>query len=337
MFQYQFQWVDKEEDKIWTSAFNLWLKSLRTDNTKRAYKSAWIDLLNYCGNKSPRIISRSDITFWFQSLKDRNLIDSTIAQKISSIGSFYAFANKDFVTLDEKGNEKPLSIYNPASARIFHVKINLYNIAYCMSIEETTNFLNAIPRDTILGLRDYALLQGYLLTGRRNSEWRQVKWGDFHVSDKSISFQWSGKGKKLQKAPCVYSVWESIINYLKSSDRYDSIKPEHYIFVAHSKTLYNLPNNIKTWEIGEKPLSLHEIGRIVHKYAKIANIRDGNLRTHDLRHTAASLLNRAGVNLTDIRDALSHSSVSTTDIYLRHLEKGNANYSDHIETLLNNI
>ena len=124
----KFQWVDKEEDQSWTDAFNLWLSSLRAENTKRAYETAWKDLLGYCGNKCPRIITRSDITFWFNSLKERNLSDSTIAQKVSSIGSFYTFANKDFTVFDENGYERPLAIYNPASARILHIKVNIYNV-----------------------------------------------------------------------------------------------------------------------------------------------------------------------------------------------------------------
>jgi site-specific recombinase XerD len=45
----------------------------------------------------------------------------------------------------------------------------------------------------------------------------------------------------------------------------------------------------------------------------------GSSGPHGLRHAFASELAAEGQPLTVIRDALGHSSLATTDVYLRHI------------------
>lgn len=40
------------------------------------------------------------------------------------------------------------------------------------------------------------------------------------------------------------------------------------------------------------------------------------LRMHDLRHTYASLMLDSGANVVDVKQALGHTQLSTTEVYL---------------------
>lgn len=68
---------------------------------------------------------------------------------------------------------------------------------------------------------------------------------------------------------------------------------------------YPSKNNMKT------PLSLSVIGLHFRKLLKIANI-DKPIRFHDLRHTHATLLIMAGVNIKTVSTRLGHASVDIT-------------------------
>lgn len=51
---------------------------------------------------------------------------------------------------------------------------------------------------------------------------------------------------------------------------------------------------------------------------------EGRIRAHDLRASGATTLDEKGVGATAIRDAMGHSQVSTTEIYLRSEKASNA-------------
>ena len=137
-------------------------------------------------------------------------------------------------------------------------------------MDQARALLRVIPRTYPQGLRDYALFLAYLLTGRRNSEIRNLRWGDFESetlpSPKScfefypeynegpgerfgrgaggegrVFYRWEGKGKSRRDV-CPLSLWKAIIAFLKAADRLDTITPDDYIFTALNNNASRLPN-----------------------------------------------------------------------------------------------
>ena len=63
-----------------------------------------------------------------------------------------------------------------------------------------------------------------------------------------------------------------------------------------------------------KPLSDQSVRRMIQKYASLAGI-DQHITSHMFRHTFASSLLDADVDIRYIQEMLGHSSITTTQIY----------------------
>ena len=147
---------------------------------------------------------------------------------------------------------------------------------------------------------------GYLLTGRRNSEWRTLRYEDIELRPAGLVFRWTGKGKAgmVQELPEI--VMEAIQDYSICEDNRSS----GYVF--HS---YDFRGNIL-----EQPVGAGTVRSGLKYYARKAGLNDRILRVHSLRHTAALLRREAGDSPEKIRDFLDHSSLSTTQIYLHTIQ-----------------
>lgn len=184
-----------------------------------------------------------------------------------------------------------------------------------MTLDEVHRVLEVIPRDTVRGALHLALLKAYALTGRRNSEVRTAKWGDFKATeDGKVWHTWRGKhhveGKTDEIAP---DVLEAIVDYLEMSGRIETIQPDDYVFVAPSDRARSLHGN-EGWQPGVEPLSIREVNRIFQTYLKRAKIKGGYV-IHSLRHTLAEQMLEEGARIDEVQRQLGHANIATTLIY----------------------
>lgn len=324
----------------WSSAFELWLKSIRTSNTRRAYRYAWRDLSRF-SNKRPDQITRSDIASWVEAMHSSSCSPNTIAQRLAAISSFFSYAMRVYTVLDPTGREQPLHSLNPVSA-ISRPRYTPYRQSTYLTVEQARAFLSAIPRHTPQGKRDYALFLAYLVTGRRNSEIRLLRWSDFEPELFSrpfkpynptrqpqsvrVWYRWRGKGRS-RRDECPLPVWHAILDYLNSTKRLDSIQPNDYIFLPlnshHDRfqsSSYAKELALSSSDGGVSPLSDRTISNLVKKYARRAGLDYRRVSVHSLRHTAAMLRKQAGDDLETISSFLGHSSLAVTQIYLHQIE-----------------
>lgn len=163
--------------------------------------------------------------------------------------------------------------------------------------------LLAVPELTSrLGARDHTLLLFMYNSGARASEVAELTVGDLRLHgphEKSQSFvQLHGKGNKTRLCP----LWASTVAALKPliKGRADA---EH---MFQSRT--------------GQPMTRFGVHDIVTRYARMAGTRCPELRKkhvspHTIRHTTATHLLRAGVDINTIRAWLGHVSIDTTNIY----------------------
>lgn len=310
-----------ERMRLWQEAFEVWMDGLRTANTRRAYRMAWNDLFAFTG-KLPWAIRKTDVEKWVTDMRGRGLSDCTLQQRLAGISSFYIFVINDFSVTNPDGSETALIEINPAAGKRIRPKITPYGKATYLGPDEVRSLLRAIKRVTVQGLRDYAMFLCYLSTGRRNSEIRMLKWGDFSKAGNRINYRWSGKGTKDAKNELPGRAYEAILAYLKAAGRLETMLDDEYIFTALTNRATRLPTvNTAAFNPRNQALSMREVGRLLKRYAKKAGLDPKKIHVHTLRHTAAMLRKEGGgYDVKKLQEFLGHSSSAITDIYLHRVE-----------------
>lgn len=322
-------------NRDWAEAITLWLESRRSVATRRSYAKALQDLLVHAG-VMPWEITRTHVLRWVQDQALSGHAATTISQRLAGISSFYKFCMTEYyvgstasTSSATRGNQ-PLHDYNPAIGANLRPPIELYGKATWLDPEEVKAFLGAIYQGSLQGARDYALFLGYVLLSRRNSEWRQARWGDFEEYGNKVVFRWSGKGKTDQRLEVPAPVWYAVCDYLQRAGRLSptnspsggEIQAGDYIFTALQRSGKQLPNG-STIE-ANRPICSHEVGRLLKRYLRLAGLQGKSIRPHSLRHTGAMLMQSAGASDREIMEFLGHRNLSITQVYL-HTLKGRAN------------
>lgn len=156
---------------------------------------------------------------------------------------------------------------------------------------------------TAQGRRDYAVLLFLYNTGTRADELARVQITDLDLArmpnrDYS-SVLIHGKGNKLRRCP----LWSKTANELLPLIR--NRPPLEHVFLNR---------------LGQ-PLTRFGVHALVERHAaaaatKLPSLKEKRVSPHTIRHTTATHLLRAGVDINTIRAWLGHVSLSTTMVYV---------------------
>ena len=167
---------------------------------------------------------------------------------------------------------------------------------------EMDALLAAPDRRTPQGQRDYALLLFLYNTGARADEAAQLTIVDLQLASAPerdlSSVQIRGKGNKLRRCP----LWPHTVSELTSL--IGGRVPQEHVFLNRCG----------------QPITRFGIHTMVERYvarvsAKMPALATKRVSPHSLRHTCATHLLRAGVDINTIRAWLGHVSLDTTNIY----------------------
>lgn len=174
------------------------------------------------------------------------------------------------------------------------------------SDKEKETILKEIKNDLFL----YSIVYIDLYTGLRRGEILAIKWEDINFKEQGIYIQRSvvelrGEGlnfKKPKNESSIRNIYidKDIIKLLKKLKK-------HHLKINHEKNL------VFTFEDG----SIIRPDYITKKFKKIlCKLGIRNHRFHDLRHTHATDLLKAGVNPKIVQERLGHHDIAVTlDIY----------------------
>jgi site-specific recombinase XerD len=163
-----------------------------------------------------------------------------------------------------------------------------------LSNEEVEKLLASPPSDTVLGVRDRAILTLLYGTGIRASECAGLKEEDVDLDQRLIRVQ--GKGGHERSVPLNVKVMQSLQTYRHCRG---VISPGEPFFQSRRR----------------RGMSRGAVYERVKRFAMIAKIPK-RVSPHRLRHTFATHLVKAGVQLVTIRDLLGHRLITSTQIYL---------------------
>ncbi len=144
-------------------------------------------------------------------------------------------------------------------------------------------------------LRDIAVIEMLFATGMRISELCSLKSADVDLLDKTILIY--GKGSKERR---IQIGSNDVIQVLESYRN------------AFANKISGCGNFFVNW--AGRPLSDQSVRRMLNKYTAIADIAY-HITPHMFRHTFATSLLEADVDIRYIQEMLGHSSIHITEIY----------------------
>ncbi len=169
-----------------------------------------------------------------------------------------------------------------------------------LSLEESRRLLKIYENSTDeVEIRDNAMLHLFLNCGLRLSEIKNLNIKDISLTDNKFTI--IGKGNKERTNYLNLKTKEALMKYLKIRDNFSKNNKND------DKTLFLTCYGYR--------MSQFTINKIVKRAYRKANLDDKVYTVHTLRHTCATILYRAGVNIKTIQELLGHVQIDTTEIY----------------------
>jgi integrase len=167
--------------------------------------------------------------------------------------------------------------------------------------EEVERILQSVDRGTSEGKRDYAILLLVTHLGLRDGDVQNLKFENICWEECLIRLNQMKTGRLLE-LPLREDIGNAIIDYLKYGR--PTQDTSQYVFIRH-KVPYGKCNNYYY---------------IMKKYLSAAKIQLDTTKLHGLhtlRHTLATRLLEQQVPLHTISQILGHTSINSTNVYLR--------------------
>lgn len=251
-----------------------------TRNTIEAYGRDLRSFLSFLKNKqivSLHQISEEEIISFLAHLRALQLASSSVCRHLISVKVFFKFLKRE--GLIEVNRAAYIN-----SPKLWQL------IPEYLTYQEIQNLLNQPVRETLIGARNWAILETLYGCGIRVSELCELKISD--VDDHFIRVL--GKGRKERLIPIGRQALNAIDHYLHL--RGDDSSP--YLFLGRQG----------------RSVNRFSIWKMVKDYAVQGQIHK-NISPHTLRHSFATHLLDNGADLRIIQELLGHADIVSTDRY----------------------
>lgn len=261
------------------------------DKTIKAYRIDLKQFMTFFNNTDIHNLSVADIENFIGYLH-QNFKPKTAKRKLASLKAFYHYLEYRNIIEINPFNKIKTKFREPLllpKTIPLHTVENLLAIMY----KEYSLAHTAYRKKRVL--LDIAILETLFATGMRISELCNLKSSDVDMHDAVIRIY--GKGAKER---IIQIGNEDVIRLLKRyEDEYASeIQNSGYFFTNSNAT----------------QLSDQATRRMIKKYCSLATI-ELHITPHMFRHTFATSLLEADVDIRYIQEMLGHSSITVTEIY----------------------
>lgn len=270
-------------------------------NTQRSYRDTLRLLRPFIARQVGKPIDQLAVTdlsaerireFLSELEQERKCAITTRNQRLAAIQSLAHFI----------GLHSPEHLEWRASLRTIPCKKAPRSVITYLEKSEMDALLAAPDCATSQGLRDHALLLFLYNTGARADEAAQLTIADLALANTPdrdySSVLIRGKGNKLRRCPLWPQTVKELTPLIQGRD------PTQRVFLNRRS----------------QPLTRYGIHALVERYAdrvgaQIPSLKCKRVSPHMIRHTTATHLLRAGVDINTIRAWLGHVSLNTTNIY----------------------
>jgi len=233
-------------------------------------------------------VEYSQARLFVNTLYDQKLARTSISRKISSIRSFFKFANRKFGIREDAFR----SLYHPKKEE------KLPQFFYEEELEQLFKANNGSDRTSI---RNMAILELLYATGIRVSEMTSLLVGD--VDSHLGIVRVMGKGRKERYVPFGHYAAEAIELYCQEA------RPAIMKSKQHDTLFVNLRG---------EPLTDRGVRFILNEMVKKASLQ--KIYPHMIRHTFATHLLNNGADMRTVQELLGHAHLSSTQVYT-HITK----------------
>lgn len=263
-----------------------------SEHTKKAYQRdirEFISFLEAEGIEDLQDVDRIVVMNYIAALRskagiEKEMKNSTIARKLSSLRSFYRYLN-EYVGL----KQNPFLYFkSPKQGR---------RIPEFLFYDEMDTFLSSFDLDTADGLRDRAMFELMYACGLRVSEVANLTLHDIDFHDRILNIR--GKGDKQRIVP-FYELAGALVERYIREVRSLWVKEEHDIVFVNQRG---------------KGMTTRGIQYRMEQAAKNCNLHI-HIHPHMFRHSFATHLLDNGADLRVVQELLGHASLSTTQVYV---------------------
>jgi site-specific recombinase XerD len=270
--------------------------NIRNPNTRRAYVRAVLEFSAWCEAQNLTEIVDVEpvhVAAYIEQLGLR-LAKPSVKQNLAAIRMLF-----DWLVVGQVVAANPAS---PVRGPKYVVRKGKTAV---LTAEEARTLLDSIPADTLVGMRDRALIATMVYTFARVGAVIKMRVEDVYVQGRRTWIRLHEKGGKRHEMPCHHLLDSYMNEYLEAGDLATDAKG--YLF----RSTYR-----RTGELTENPLAQPDVYRMIRRRAIAAGIRT-KIGNHTFRATGITEYLRNGGKLEIAQLMANHESARTTGLYDR--------------------
>lgn len=267
-----------------------------SESSRVTYTKSLRQLFRYFADNAISVPTRDNLVDWVEGMK--------AAQKSPSTIQLYVSAAKIFFRWTAQENLFP----NIADHLKSGIKPNHAHKKDALDAEQCAKLVAGVKGDTLKDLRDKAILSLMVTAGVRTVEVVRADVGDIRFERGKTFLYVQGKGhvEADEKILLSKQTYKAIHVYLKARGKASASDP---LFVSTSRR-----------NCGAR-LDTQTLSRLVKKNLRGIGLDSPRLTAHSLRHSTATNLIFAGVELPKVQMVLRHKNLATTMIYAAAWER----------------
>ena len=248
-----------------------------------------------CSHNHQSINGKAVMAFQYHLKRDRDNIGGSINRKIFALRSY-----SHFLRLMDVPQSDSLPFYD-----VLKIRQGYRNRPNALPKYQVKSLFESIDRQTILGIRDYAIYALMYHTGLRVGEVHSLNIDSVDLENQQLHV--IGKGNKRRQLHLTEQMCQILSEYLAV---------RHFFRKSHDSSALFISKK------GNR-LAIRTMEDNFKKILRKANLNiHFNVTCHTLRHSFASHLNDKEVDILVIQSLLGHSSPRSTEPYIHpSLEK----------------
>src|SRR5690242_1793821 len=270
--------------------------NIRNRNTRLAYARAVSDFFAWCeqaGLSTLELLQPVHVAAYIEQLSQTRSAPS-VKQHLAAIRMLF-----DWLVVGQVVPSNPASVVRGPSHVVKRGKTSV------LSPEEAHELFSSIPTDTLVGLRDRAVIGVLIYSFARVSAAVAMRVEDYFPQGKRWWLRLHEKGGKHHEMPVHHTLEEYLDSYIEAARIGEEKKGP--LFRA---------SNGKTGVLSERPLDREDAFHMIRRRARQAGIAT-KIGCHTFRATGITIYLTNGGDLEKAQQMAAHESPRTTKLYDR--------------------